>query len=100
VEPAEVDRDELLRDITCPEQRARTAREWAVLDDDANSHLYGSGNGRHAQINAAIIEGPPAQLGPKARKKRYIPAKKQKRAKKSAKRLQVLAGICPTCGRM
>jgi hypothetical protein len=95
----ESDRHELLMEIECPEERARTAREWGMLDDEVNAHLYCIGNGPEAQINGAILEDRKATSLPKIGKKRPGRGKQPTRAERSAKQKLVRVGICPTCGR-
>jgi len=95
----ESDPVELLKEIECPEERARTAREWGVLDDGVNAQLYCTGNGPQAQINAAILEHRKAKSLAKIRKNKPVRRKHSIRAGSSAKQKLVRVGICPTCGR-
>ena len=99
MEENESDPVELLKEIECPEERARTAREWGMLDDEVNAHLYCVGDGPEAQINRAILEDRKSGTLHKISKRRPFRGTRTKRAKSSAKQNLYLASICPVCGR-
>lgn len=63
-EKPEIDPLVLIADITDPEERARTAREWGLTDrwNWASSRIC-AGTGDHARINAATIGQGSFRLG-------------------------------------
>jgi hypothetical protein len=80
----EIDRRALLEGIEGAETRARTAREFGLLDEEFDDLACG-GSGPEALLNRAILDGgPPGKASPGPR------ARKRKSARKPRK--------CPACG--
>jgi hypothetical protein len=80
----EIDPMELLAEITCPDERAKTAREFGLWRDE-HSALATSGCGPNAAINGGIFNRDDPPPKPRGGRKRRV-------SRKSVRH------CCPRCG--
>lgn len=85
----ETDPFRLLAEIQCPEERARTAREFGLLE--SGYARLACGSGPQGQINQSIV--------PRRELARRGPRVQDKKAKKARKSSEVVPQLCPHCGR-